>query len=256
MQDETVVVEFTRQAEAYNLADVVHAAATLDSLVAFARPQAGERWLEAACGPGVVARRLAPLVGEVHGVDLTPAMVELARREALAGGLRNATFEVGDATDLDLPAATFDGALARFAIHHVPVPARLVEELARVVRPGGVVVLADHVLDVEPAAAAWSQEIERLRDPSHWACLPPARLRALGVQAGLALEAEEVFPIDLDFDDWLVRGSAGPGAGRLVARALAERPDGTDSFRVREHDGRRRLELRVWRARWRTPLDG
>jgi len=56
-----------------------------------------------------------------------------------------------------------------------------------VVRPGGAVVLADHLLDEDPAAAAWSQELERLRDPSHWVSLPLERLRALGADEELVV---------------------------------------------------------------------
>jgi 23S rRNA (uracil1939-C5)-methyltransferase len=68
----------------------------LDRLVGLARPCGHERWLEVACGPGIISRRLAPLVGEVRGVDMTPAMVELARRDAADAGVANATFSVGD----------------------------------------------------------------------------------------------------------------------------------------------------------------
>src|SRR4051794_34265166 len=129
MQRETIVAEFTQQAEAFNASAAARAAQTLDELVRLAAPQPGERWLEAACGPGIVSRMLGPLVGEVHGVDVTPAMVNVARREAAAAGLSNATFTVGDVTALDLPDASVDGAIARFAIHHVPVPSRLFKEL-------------------------------------------------------------------------------------------------------------------------------
>lgn len=241
----TLVSEFTHQAEAFNASPVANAAATLDDLVRLAAPRPGERWLEAACGPGLISRRLAALTGSVVGVDATPAMIEVARREA--GALANAEFALGDATALEHPDGSFDGAIARFAIHHIPVPARLVEELARVVRPGGAVVLADHVADEDADAAAWSQEIERLRDPSHWACLPVARLRALGERAGLTLEQEHVFPYEHDFAEWLHRGSGAGASARLIERALAERPPSAECFAVQ--DGV--LRLRMWTARWR-----
>ena len=247
MQDETLVGEFTHQAESFNASQAANAQETLAALVELAGPQPGERWLEAACGPGVVARTLAPRAGAVHGVDLTPAMVELARREA--AGLGNATFSVGDATALGDPDGAYDGAIARFTLHHVPVPARLVEELARVVRPGGAVVLADHLLDEDPAAAAWSQEVERLRDPSHWASLPLERLRALGADAGLELVDEEVVPLALELGDWLERGSGTAAARPLLERLLGAPPESARRFVLR--DGM--LVMTWWAARFRRP---
>jgi SAM-dependent methyltransferase len=252
MHEHTIIEEFTRQAETFNAAAVANAPDMLEALIDLAEPSADERWLEAACGPGIVSRALAARTGSVHGIDATPAMVEVARREAARAGLRNVTIAAGDATALELSASSFDGAIARFALHHIPVPGRLVQELARVVRPGGKVILADHVADDDPGALAWSQEIERLRDPSHWASLTVGRLRELGRQAGLELEAEHVVPLQLDFDDWLARGSGGGEAAALVERLLGERPQGSDCFRVTAATGSsRRLELRLWLARWR-----
>jgi ubiquinone/menaquinone biosynthesis C-methylase UbiE len=246
MHDDTLIREFTHQAESFNTSAVARDDAILRELLRIAAPAGGERWLDAACGPGLVSRALAPLVAAVHGVDATPAMIDVARREAAA--LPNVTFALGDATALELRDASFDGALARFAIHHVPVPGRLVAELARVVRPGGAVVVADHLADDDADSAAWAQELERLRDPSHWTCLTATALRRLGERAFLTLEAEEIRPLTLDFEDWLRRGSGGEGARALIERSLAERPGGTDCLRVR--DGR--IELRLWIGRWRA----
>jgi SAM-dependent methyltransferase len=246
MHDDTLIREFTHQAESFNTSAVARDDEILSHLLRIAAPAAGERWLDAACGPGLVSRALAALVAAVHGVDATPAMIEVARREAAA--LPNVTFALGDATALELPDAGYDGALARFAIHHVPVPGRLVAELARVIRPGGAVVVADHLADDDAGSALWAQELERLRDPSHWTCLTAAGLRELGARAGLRLEAEEIHPITLDFEDWRRRGSGGEGARALIERSLAERPHGTKCFRAR--DGR--IELRLWIGRWRT----
>lgn len=251
MQDETVVGAFTQQAETFNASAVARGAQTLDELIAAADPHPSERWLDAACGPGVVSRRLAPLVRAVHGIDVTPAMIDVARREAARAGIENASFDIRDATATGLQAASFDGALARFAIHHMPVPSRLIEELAGLVRRGGTIILADHVADEDGGATVWSQEIERLRDPSHWSCLPASRLRALAQQADLQLDQERLVAFELDFDDWLQRGSAGSDAHALIERALTERPVGAECFRVSDRDGGRTLQLRMWLARWR-----
>lgn len=256
MGDDPVIAEFSKQAEAFNTSGAMHAHETLRALVELVPQGSTQRWLDAACGPGIVSRELASRVGRVHGVDLTPKMVELARQQAQAEGLENVSFAVGDVTSLDIQGESFDGAIARFTLHHVSLPQRVVDELARVVRPGGLIVLADHVTDSDLDAAAWHQEIERLRDPSHWACLTPQKLHALCAHAGLKPEHEQVLGIAIDFDEWLHRGSGGVRERALIERSLAERPVQANSFAVTQREGRRMLELRLWRSSWRKLASG
>jgi len=251
MHDADIVAEFTQQAETFNDSATARSEEILERLIALAQPGADERWLEAACGPGIISRRLAPLVGEIVGVDMTPAMIEVARRDTERAGIANTTFALGDATELDFPDSSFDGAISRFSIHHIPAPGRVFEQLARVVAPGGRVVLADHLADRDPDALTWTQELERLRDPSHWLCLTAERLRELGERAGLTLEQEQVVPLELDFDDWLERGSGGPACGAVIERQLGERPPAAECFAVSRRDGARVLELRLWLSAWR-----
>jgi ubiquinone/menaquinone biosynthesis C-methylase UbiE len=115
MHEPKVIAKFTQQGESFNSAAVARAA-DVDGLVRLAAPQPHQRWLDVACRPGIVTRRLAAQVREVHGVDVTPAMVALARREAAAVGLSNVSFAVADATALDVDTASADGVVARFAI--------------------------------------------------------------------------------------------------------------------------------------------
>ena len=111
------------------------------------------------------------------------------------------------------------------------------------------IVVADHLADADQPAFAWSQELERLRDPSHWLSLTLDRARALAAAAGLTVERELIVGLALDFDDWLARGRADPGAQTLVERALAARPASADCFTVQTaEDGGRTLRLRVWVA--------
>jgi SAM-dependent methyltransferase len=255
--EESIRGEFTHQADSFARSPAMSAAATLGSVVEMVPADPGARWLETACGPAIVGRAIAARVGSVHGVDLTPAMVEKAGAEAGAAGLGNVEFSLGDATALEFEDASFDGAVNRFSLHHIPLPWRALGEMARVVRPGGYVVLADHLTDADGDAAAWHEEIERLRDPSHWACLTRERLLAAAAAAGLVLDEEQVVPLDLDFGEWLGRGSGGPGAAALIERLLAEAPASAESFRVTggsggvDERGARRLLLRNSVTRWR-----
>ena len=238
---EAVLAEFAGQSSTF--AGAAHPPAALARLMQVAAPGAGERWLDVACGPGVVSRALAPFAGSVHGTDVTPAMVETAR----AGAPPNCSFAEGDATATGFDDGSFDGAITRFSLHHIPRPGRVVAELGRVVAPGGSVVVCDHVADDDRAAFAWSQEIERLRDPSHWATLTVDELRSLGT--GLELEEEVVVPFVIDYDQWRRRGSGGDAARTLIDAAVSAPPPGAACFR---RDGGS-LALRVWMGRWRRP---
>ena len=113
--------------------------------------------------------------------------------------------------------------------------------------------MADHVTSDDGGVAAWHQEIERLRDPSHWACLTPARLRSLGQAAGLVLEREQEVPFSIDFEEWIARGSGGAAARALIEAAVAGRVPAPAVFRVAGTGDGRRLGLVYWLSLWRRP---
>src|SRR4029077_12666564 len=202
--------EFAHQADSFARSAAMSLGTTLDVVVDLVPENPAARWVETACGPGLIARAMASRVGTVVGVDLTPTMIEKARADVAAAGIDNVSFEVGDATALDLPDDSLDGAITRFSLHHIPAPIRVLEEMRRVVKPGGCVVVSDFVTDDDGASAAWQEQIERLRDPSHWALLTPSRIAALGERVGLEPDQERIVPVEIDFEEWLNRGSGGP----------------------------------------------
>ncbi|MBE1502537.1 SAM-dependent methyltransferase [Amycolatopsis lexingtonensis] len=98
--------------------------------------------VDVGCGPGHVTAHLHTLGVDAAGIDLSPNMVELARRSH--PGLR---FDVGSMTDLDLPDASVAGVLSFWSLIHVPddeVPVALAH-FRRVLRPGGLLVIGYHV---------------------------------------------------------------------------------------------------------------
>jgi SAM-dependent methyltransferase len=253
MYEDSIKEEFTRQSASFGRSAAMTSAQTLGALVETVPEDLGSHWIDVACGPGLISRAIADRVGSVQGIDLTPAMVEEAALRAGEEGAENVSFAVGDATSLDFADATFDGAVTRLSLHHVPAPARVVSEMARVVRPGGTIVISDLAADSDRDASAWREEIERLRDPSHWACLPPERLAASCAAVGLVLDDERIVQVDIDFDEWLERGSGGGRSAPLIQRLLDEQPATADAFRVVTGDSGRRLLQDYWLARGRRP---
>lgn len=247
-QQGSVRDEFGHQAEAFNASPTMSSEAALGGLLAMIPARAGARWLEAAAGPGIISRRLAPGVGSVVALDLTPAMLRVGRREARRAGVDNVHVACGDATQLPFAGATFDGAVTRFSLHHIPLPERVLGEMARVVRPGGAVLTCEHLHSAVADEASWHDEMERLRDPSHWACLSVEAMRRAGREAGLVLEREEQAPFVIDYEEWLNRGSQGAANRALIERSAARRPL-DPYFSIR----RGRLHLRIGRHLWRRP---
>ena len=96
------------------------------------------------CGPGQVARYLHERGVDVCGVDLSPAMVERARRLT-----PDVEFRQGDMMTLDVPGGTWAGIAAFYSIIHIHRDdmAQALTELRRVLRPGGVLLLAFHIGD-------------------------------------------------------------------------------------------------------------
>jgi ubiquinone/menaquinone biosynthesis C-methylase UbiE len=100
--------------------------------------------VDVGCGPGHITAHLRDLGLDVFGVDLSPAMIEIAR--ASHPGI---SFEVGSMTELAVADASVGGVLASFSIIHVPdaeIPA-VFAHFHRVLRPGGVAMVGFHVGD-------------------------------------------------------------------------------------------------------------
>lgn len=114
------------------------------------RPGPDARVLDVATGTGGQALAFARAAREVVGVDLSDAMLRVARRKCCAP---NVTFLRADAAELPFEDASFDVACISFALHEMPasVRDRVMREMARVTRAGGAVVVADHAPPRGPA---------------------------------------------------------------------------------------------------------
>jgi SAM-dependent methyltransferase len=105
----------------------------------------GMRVLDCGCGPGSITVGLAEAVptGQVVGLELDPTQVEAARERAANLDVRNVEFQVGSAYELPFPDACFDAAFAHMVFIHLNAPVLVLQELWRVLKPGGVVGLRD-----------------------------------------------------------------------------------------------------------------
>jgi ubiquinone/menaquinone biosynthesis C-methylase UbiE len=106
----------------------------------------GARFLDAGCGAGTMARLVAARHprAEVVGIDLNPGYIAYAKSRAAAEKLTNVSFEVGDVRALRDADASFDVVWSQFVLYFLPNPEAAIQEFRRVIKPGGMVVVALH----------------------------------------------------------------------------------------------------------------
>jgi len=120
----------------------------------------GERCLDLGCGRGRDALRLAELTGpegHVIGVDLTPRMVEEARRTATQAGAKHVEIALASLDATGLPAGSIDVVVSSCAVNHAPDKAAVWREVWRVLAPGGRFVVSD-IYSLEDVPARWRDD--------------------------------------------------------------------------------------------------
>jgi SAM-dependent methyltransferase len=220
-----VVDQFTRQAASFARLPS-HEAAT-ELLLDMAGVGAGSEMLDVACGPGLVACAAAQRAARVVGVDLTPAMIEQAKRLQAKLALGNIDWKIGEATALPFEGGRFDAVVTRYSAHHFSDPDLVFAEMRRLAKPGARIAIADLVLPAKNAAAY--DRMERLRDPSHVRTLSREELGALAVAAGLQdlKWADYRFPLDVER---LMRASFPEQGNAERVRAMLEADVGVDAM--------------------------
>lgn len=98
--------------------------------------------LELATGPGVLAKRIAPVTERMLATDYSAGMIAEAKKGACPKNLR---FEVADALSLPYADASFDAVIIVNALHLLPEPERALREIARVLRPDGILIAPNFV---------------------------------------------------------------------------------------------------------------
>jgi ubiquinone/menaquinone biosynthesis C-methylase UbiE len=145
--------------------------------------RAKARTLEVAIGTGLNL----PFYGEqvqLTGIDLSPAMLAIARDRARQLG-RTVNLREADALALPFPDAAFDTVVCTFSLCAVPDDHRAVAEMGRVLRPGGLLLLADHIEASARPARAVQRALELVTVPlqgEHFTRRPLRRVQAAGFQ--------------------------------------------------------------------------
>ena len=206
-----ILDQFTRQATVFSTAPTITDEDALQMIVEAARPGPDDRLLDVACGPGLVVCAFAPHVCDATGIDVTPAMLDRARKLAADKDLANVAWRHGDVYSLPYDDASFTIVTTRFSFHHFLDPAAVLREMVRVCAAGGRIVVVDDYASEDPAKAAAFNHLEKLRDPSHSRCLTLTELKGFFGAVGLPDPDASFYELRGDVPSLLARSFPNPG---------------------------------------------
>lgn len=160
-----------------------------DELLAFMPPSAA-RILDAGCGSGQFTLRLAARAEAVVGLDLSPALIQLAQKGQGHAGTRNVEWVVGNVEHPPFQGAQFDFVVSANVLRLADLPVAL-GQLARLTKPGGRMAIQDLVAaDLPPAVLV----IRHLYQTLRW---EPSYLRRFGPSMMLRITASRIHPKEL-----------------------------------------------------------
>lgn len=235
--DSRILDQFTRQAAPFAAAAAIRNEEALDRIVQWAGTVPDDTVLDVACGPGLLACAFARVAKHATGVDMTPAMLEQARKTRQEQGLKNVSWLPGNVYSLPFPPAQFSIVSSRFVFHHLQDPLAALKEMRRACRPGGRIVVAD--MAPTPAKADALNAAERLRDPSHVRALPVNELRALFEQASLSTPQVTSYRMEGELEDLMSRSFPNEGDADRVRKIFADSlADDALDLNTRRTDGK------------------
>ena len=185
----------------------------------------GDRVLDVACGTGNATIAAAARGGRVVGVDLSEALLEIARGRVAEVGSPDVEFVAADAVDLPVAAGAFDVAVSVFGVIFAPDAAAAVGGMLSAVRPGGTIAIASWVGrgPIHDAGAALRSAFPREADPYSFDWDRPASVRDLLERAG----AREIYQHEGELEfratsaaEWLADQERDHPVWRWASRSL------------------------------------
>lgn len=240
--------QFGSRAEAYLKSAVHSKSEDLEALVGLMAGRSEARVLDLGCGGGHVTFNVAPLVREIVAYDLSREMLGVVEKAARERHLSNVVTRQGAVEKLPFEDKSFDAVLSRFSAHHWTDLDAGLSEAARVVKPGGMVAIADTVTPGVPLLDTYFQAIELLRDCSHVRNYSRSEWEAAIARAGLVPQSVCAFRLRLEFRSWVERMNTPDVQVRAIRALQTSVSAAATSYFETEPDGSHKIDVALFTA--------
>jgi ubiquinone/menaquinone biosynthesis C-methylase UbiE len=213
--EQSVSKSFGANAERYLTSPVHSAGADLDFLAHLVAELDQPKVLDLGCGAGHASFAAAPFARDVIAFDLTAAMLEVTAAAAKERGLSNISPTQGSVEELPFDSQQFDFVVSRYSAHHWNNVPRALQEVKRVLKPGGQVCFIDLTGAPSPLLDTHLQSVELARDPSHVRSYSNAEWLSFFQAASFDARIERKWRLALEFSSWVSR--IGTSAERIAA---------------------------------------
>lgn len=216
--NEKIIEQFSKQAVPFS--KVPGHKDSMQVLISMAGVQCSDRVLDVACGPGLVACEFAKIANQVVGIDITAKMIERAKVLQREQHITNVQWQIDAIPPLPFPDASFSIVITRYSFHHFIQPGEVLNEMIRVCRPGGRVLVADVALPSNKTKAY--DDLEKLRDPSHTHAMSISEWEELFSSNKLTDVQKDFYSVPIELERQMKASFPNPGDEEKVRARIKE----------------------------------
>ncbi|MHB1606954.1 MAG: class I SAM-dependent methyltransferase [Leptospirales bacterium] len=233
--EDRVTRQFSEGAKRYLNSEVHSRGLDLDWIVGMVEQNHPRNLLDLGSGAGHVSFRVSPHVQTVTALDPSSEMLATVRGESVSRGLQNIVTRVGQSDAIPFESGTFDWIVSRYSAHHWADLRASLHECARVLSPGGRILLVDSVSSENALLDTWLQAIELLRDTTHVRSYRVSEWTALLEGADFRVVSLKRRKLVLPYLPWLQRAGTSETRTGMIGSLFDLAPDEVrDSFVVKK----------------------
>ena len=194
-----IIEQFSKQAATFE--NIQGHYSSVDDIIALSGVTKQMRVLDLACGTGITTCKFAKAAKEVAGLDITKEMLYQAQLKCHSEKLTNINFKLGDVENLQYEDESFDIVFTRYGFHHFLDVKKVFDEMLRVCKRGGRIIVVDVALEKRYEKAF--NEMERLRDPSHTRALTKEEFEGLFANDRLSKRRTGSYKVEVELEEQL-----------------------------------------------------